>query len=67
MKIVDSWFKHLLEIVEEENKTKDFLDLIKSKYPNMSDDEISYLTKKGTKLGWCYYNPKEEKNACVVR
>ena len=40
MKIVDSWFKHLLEIVEEENKTKDFLDLIKSKYPNMSDDDI---------------------------
>ena len=40
MKIVDSWFKHLLEIVEEENKTKEFLELIKNKYPNMSDDEI---------------------------
>ena len=40
MKIVDSWFKHLMKLVEEENKTKDFLDLIKNKCPNMSDDEI---------------------------
>ena len=40
MKIADSWFKHLIEIVEEENKTKEFLELIKNKYPNMSDDEI---------------------------
>lgn len=54
--VCDYWYKHR-EINKEDIFASDMVKIF-----NISINTIREYLKKGTKLGWCNYNPEEEKN-----